>query len=80
MYALEFYSKAEDGVIKIPNEYIDKINGIIKIIVLKEEDKIENQKYKFDNLESILKIIKSKHIFEDIENPIKWQREIRNEW
>ena len=37
MYAIEFKTKIKNGIIKIPNEYIDKLKENVKVIVLKNE-------------------------------------------
>lgn len=37
MQAYEFYAKPENGVIRIPKEYRDKITSAVKVIVLEEK-------------------------------------------
>lgn len=37
MQAYEFYAKPEDGVIRIPEEYREKITSEVKVIVLEEK-------------------------------------------
>lgn len=34
MQAIEFIAKAKDGVIQIPQEYLDNIHGELRVIVL----------------------------------------------
>lgn len=37
MQAYEFYAKPENGVIRIPEEYRNKITSAVKVIVLEEK-------------------------------------------
>ncbi len=59
MYAIEFKTKIKNGIIKIPNEYIDMLKENVKVIVLKDEkvevgkvdmiDHLFNSPFKVDN-------------------------------
>jgi hypothetical protein len=81
MLAVEFETHVENGIIKIPEKYRQMAEGDLKIIILKEEEKSNvPTKQKVANIKRLLKQIKSKNIFQDIENPGKWQKAIRDEW
>ncbi len=79
MYAIEFNAKSKRGMIEIPEKYRNIIKGMVHIIILKKDNydqTIENKKI----IKNQLLQIQRKDIFEKIEDPVKWQREIRNEW
>lgn len=40
MYAIEFQAKPKNGQIEIPAEYKDKITGIVRVIVLSQEQSV----------------------------------------
>jgi hypothetical protein len=81
MLAVEFETHVENGIIKIPEKYRQMAEGDLKIIILKKEEKPDvTTKQKVTNIKRLLKQIKSKNIFQDIENPGKWQKAIRDEW
>ena len=81
MLAVEFETYVENGIIKIPEKYRQMAEGDLKIIILKEEEKPDvPTKQKVTNIKRLLKQIKEKNIFRDIENPGKWQKAIRDEW
>ena len=42
MYAIEFRTRIKNGVIEIPQEYRDKLETYVKVIILKEEKGIES--------------------------------------
>ena len=79
MYAIEFSTKPQKGIIEIPEKYRDIIKGVVHIIILKKDDSnhiIENKKV----IKSLLHQIQRNNIFEEIKDPVKWQKEIRSEW
>ena len=43
MNAFEFQAKPENGRIEIPAEYKDKIVGIVRVIVLSQEQKVRTE-------------------------------------
>ena len=51
MYAIEFQSTIDKGVIQIPTQYIDKINNKVKVIVLSEEKKKTKKNNRFNIVE-----------------------------
>ena len=40
MQTYEFVTITEDGMIKIPSEYVEEIDGEVKVIVLTEKKKL----------------------------------------
>lgn len=75
--AVEFTAKVKDGVIKLPERYKALANAFVKIILLKKEQKLRSNKKEV--IESLTKV-QGKGIFSTIEDPVKWQREQRDEW
>ncbi|MBS4028958.1 MAG: hypothetical protein KGZ58_10000 [Ignavibacteriales bacterium] len=78
MHAIEFETKIENGMIHIPKEYLELENSSVRIIMMKEEPRqsIQNK----ETLSSLLSEIKKRNIFKDIDDPVAWQRKIRDEW
>ena len=50
MYAIEFKTKIKDGIIKVPNEYIDKLKENVKVIVLKDDKEVGEKVGMIDHL------------------------------
>jgi len=79
MNAIEFNVKTTNGIIKIPEKYLDFAKGLVHIIILKDEEEKKNLIRK-NKIGKLLKQIQKQNIFDEIEDPQKWQKEIRNEW
>jgi hypothetical protein len=81
MLAVEFETRVENGMVKIPVKYREMMAGDLKIILLKPDKKAKVPgKAKTLQLKKLLNQIREKNIFGAITNPIEWQREIRDEW
>ncbi len=79
MNALEFSSKIEHGSIKIPKKYEEEYeNAFARVIVLVE--KPDDFLSKKDKLRLAFQKMKDIKMFEQIENPVEWQKQLRNEW
>ena len=79
MNALEFSSKIEYGTIKIPKMYEDEYeNAYARIIVLVE--KPDDFLIRKNNMRLAFQKMKNVNMFEQIENPVEWQKQLRNEW
>lgn len=78
MKTIEFETVIRDGIIKLPSKYRNLANKFAKIILLTDEDK--EIKGKAKQIRYLIKQITAKKVFTDIENPSKWQKEVRNEW
>jgi hypothetical protein len=78
MNALEFSTKIEQGLIHLPKQFHAYENAYARILVLIETPpSLPTKKQKL--LEAFKKVQNHK-VFSSIENPILWQKEIRNEW
>lgn len=64
-----------NGLIKLPDEY-KQLSGHVKVILLTEEA-ITNQK---GRLLALMQKAKSMQLFRNINNPVEWQKNTRNEW
>jgi Tfp pilus assembly protein PilN len=87
MQAIKIATHIKNGVITLPLEY-QHLNQDVEIIVLGEhlEDadseqqeaiRLAEKKQRFFEALEGLKEIKS---FREIEDPVKWQKELRDEW
>jgi len=79
MKTIEFETQAENGIIKIPPQFSDFDNSKIRIIILTKEEDVE-YKSKKQKLKSLFKQLEKKDIFRKINDPVKWQKDLRNEW
>ncbi|MBI5471532.1 MAG: hypothetical protein HY961_04215 [Ignavibacteriae bacterium] len=78
MNAIEFTTTPQAGVITIPQEYRDEIEGEVRVIVLKENDKKTGVELRKE-LEAVFEKYKGVTPFQGID-PVEWQREQRREW
>ena len=73
---MELTAKINNGVIRLPKKYKHLNNRTVKISI-QEEKNAGTQKEKMKTaLEEIIK----RDVFKRISDPVKWQRELRNEW
>lgn len=73
-----FYYLRPRGPLDKPEEMAE---GLLKIIILNQERKtLVSSRNKCPNLKKRLTQIRRKNIFQAMNNPVEWQREIRNEW
>ena len=78
MNALEFSTKIEQGLIHLPEQYRAYDNAYVRILVLIETPVSQSTK-KQKLLEAFKKVQNSK-MFASIENPVLWQKKLRDEW
>lgn len=78
MKTLEFSTKIKNGIIKIPERYCNLKDIDVNVILQMEDDKRNSNQT--INIISALQEIRKKKIFNKIDDPLNWQREIRNEW
>ncbi|MEL7221128.1 MAG: hypothetical protein AAGJ93_07400 [Bacteroidota bacterium] len=76
--ALEFSSIIQEGVIRLPVEYGDFNNQRAKVIVLLQPD--EEPLLQRERLVAIFKEMENQTMFSDINDPVTWQKQLRNEW
>jgi hypothetical protein len=77
MNAVEFSGKIEKGLIKVPDEY-QNIDKEVRVIMLFDE--AEKKVSKKDMLRDVISDMKKVKMFASIEDPLLWQKTIRNEW
>lgn len=78
MNALEFSTKIEKGLIHLPKQFQEYDNTHVRIIVLIETPLIKVTKK--EKLLATFKKIQQKKLFTSIDNPITWQKQLRDEW
>ncbi len=78
MNSLEFTAKIEHGVIHLPKEFEDYENAVAHVSITLETP--QEKKTKKENLLKAFKKAQKAKLFAEIENPVEWQRELRNEW
>ena len=78
MNSLEFTTKIEHGVIHLPKEFEDYDNAIAHVTVTL--DTPEDKKAKKDRLFAAFKKAQEAKLFAEIEDPVAWQRKLRDEW
>ncbi len=78
MNSLEFTTKIEQGVIHLPKEYEEYQNSVARVVITLETP--EDKATKKEKLFAVFKKMQKADVFRDIENPVEWQRNLRNEW
>ena len=78
MNALEFSAKIEQGVIHLPKQYEAYDNTFARVIVLVEPTL--NIVSKKEKLLATFKKLQQTSVFDSIENPVTWQKQLRDEW
>ncbi|MBW8051787.1 MAG: hypothetical protein FVQ77_15915 [Cytophagales bacterium] len=81
MRTIEFETQVENGIIKIPKNITEDVNNKkVKILIKVDRDKNVQINYNMKEIEKLLKKIYAKNVFNSIENPVNWQKKIRDEW
>ena len=78
MNSLEFTTKIERGVIHLPKEFEEYENAIARVTVTLET--LEDKKARKDRLFAAFEKLAEANPFADVENPVEWQRKLRDEW
>ena len=73
---MELTAKINNGVIRLPKKYKHLNNRTVKISISEEENEGKQKEKMKTALEEIIK----RDVFKRISDPVKWQRELRNEW
>jgi hypothetical protein len=76
MNALEFSTKIEKGLIHLPKQFQEYDNTHVRIIVLVEPPSINASKK--EKLLATFKKMQQKQLFKTIDNPVNWQKQIRD--
>ena len=78
MDALEFSAKIEHGAVQLPEMYHNYENAYVRVIVLIEKPtELQSKK---ERLLATFKKMAQVPMFRTIENPLNWQKQLRNEW
>ncbi len=78
MNSLEFTTKIKDGIIHLPKEFEDYENAIAHVSITLETSKAK--KAKKDRLFAAFEKLAKANPFAEIENPVEWQKKLRDEW
>jgi Ran GTPase-activating protein (RanGAP) involved in mRNA processing and transport len=78
MNALEFTVRIEQGIIRLPKQYNEYENAQVRIIMLVETP--QNQLSQREKLLITFNKMKQQRMFQSIENPTIWQKQLRDEW
>jgi hypothetical protein len=78
MNSLEFTTKIEHGVIHLPKEFEDYENTVAHVVITIETP--EEKQAKKDRLFAAFEKLAETNPFAGIENPVEWQRKLRDEW
>lgn len=78
MNAVEFSGKIKKGKIIVPKEYQGYDNELVRIILL--FDNVEKINQNKENLKMVFSKMKTEKMFSAIDNPVLWQKNIRDEW
>ena len=79
MKAIEFTTNIKNGIIRLPIKYKKIADSVVRIILLADEKERKSISKK-EKLEKLFVEATKKNIFKSIENPIEWQKKLRNEW
>ena len=81
MRTIECETLVENGIIKIPANITKEVdNKNVKILIKVDRDKNIQINYNIEEIEKLLKKIHAKNVFNSIEDPVNWQKKIRDEW
>lgn len=78
MNSLEFTTKIEDGVIHLPKEFKEYKNAVAHVTITLETP--EDKKAKKEALFAAFEKLAKANPFAEIEDPVEWQRKLRDEW
>lgn len=79
MNALEFSTKIEHGVIKLPKQYEDYDSAYARVIILVDKP-LPTETSSKEKLRQAFKRMEGVRMFEQIENPTNWQKQQRDDW
>ena len=79
MDSLEFTTKIEHGVIHLPKDFEEYENAVAHVSITLETPE-EDKKAKKERLFAAFEKLAEANPFAEIENPVEWQRKLRDEW
>ena len=78
MNTVEFTTTIEHGIIHLPKEFEDYDNAVVHVsVTLENRDEIKAKK---DRLFAAFKKAQEANLFAEIDDPVAWQRKLRDEW
>jgi len=80
MNALEFSTKIEHGVIKLPKQYEDYDSAYARVIILVDRPLPIEEVSTKEKLRQAFKKMEGVAMFKQIENPTNWQKQQRDDW
>ncbi len=63
----------DNGKIEIKEKDLPKMKGEVEI-------RLQNTSKRHESLRSIIKAAKDANVFQEIDDPVEWQRKLRSEW
>lgn len=78
MNTLEFTTRIEHGVIHLPKDHEELDNSLAHVVVTVQST--EDMLAKKERLLAAMKEMQKTDIFRNIEDPVEWQRKLRDEW
>ncbi|HND86726.1 MAG TPA: hypothetical protein PK971_00280 [Saprospiraceae bacterium] len=78
MEALEFSTKIENGLIRLPHRYRMYEDAFVRVIVLASKPQVILKRKR--NLAEVFNKMKDKEMFARIDDAALWQKKLRNEW
>ena len=79
MNVLEFSTKIEHGIIKLPKQYEAYDSVYARVIILVDKP-LPIEVSSKDKLREAFKKMEGVAMFKQIENPTEWQKQERNDW
>ena len=79
MNSLEFTTTIAGGVIHLPKDHEELENSVAHVVVTIEPSPDEIRARK-ERLLAAMKAMQKANIFRDVEDPVAWQRKLRDEW
>lgn len=76
MHTIEFSGTIKKGQIILPKKFSILENQLVKVTLVVENDKNIKKK----NLLKVFDKMKTTKMFSNIENPVLWQKQIRDDW
>lgn len=72
--------KVDDNRTESLKKILSEIPYVHDVAVGNDENALKEPSTQYERIRSILEKAKGQNLFENIEDPVEWQREIRKEW
>jgi hypothetical protein len=80
MNAVEFSTIIEQGTIHLPKQYEQYSNASARVILLIDSNSESLATSQEERLRRVFGKMKNVPMFRHIDNPVFWQKEVRDEW